>query len=519
MRVRAEALVRSAGIALLRNRLYWACLIAAAFAASLIWLVKHNLNADLAWNLYAAEQLCHGAKLYRDVGDPNLPLAYLIHIPPVLLAAVLRIPAKLVFYALVTLFLAVGLLFFNNAIRELTSLSTVRRRLLILVIAACALGLHKRDFGQRDVLAGFAFIFLVADLYGRIHGQVRPTVGRYTMLVLVAIIIAVKPFFLIPWVLVIAWTVLQVGPVRTLRMPDCWLVIAITALAGVGTLIMVPSYLVMARNAAKYYSAYNADLRWIIFDLREVFVSAAILLFWRPSPLIRNLARLSTLAALGFAIEVVIQHKGWTYHEAPATLWGCIAVALLPVDLMQRPALYRRLVLLRASTLTLLASLVIAVLPLVRAVTSYSDATDTILFMKHYAQGKTVLPLATDVWTSYPAILEANALNLLPTPNLWTIPGLYRDQVKRAYHTQPARFHQPAEMEAIEKEQFDRVVDIAVRLHPAVILVQRTSNTPELGLLKFDFLKYFSIDQRFRDSLSHYVEGPSDDRCRIFIRR
>lgn len=500
---------------LVHNKLYWASLMGLPWVASAIYLLRHRVNGDVAWYLYAAQRLIEGARLYIDVYDMNMPLAYYIGEPFVVVGGLLGIPPYFVLYCAVWVFLAAALWGLYKVLRTFSAMNRTTALLFILMIAAVALGRSRADFGQRDQYVGIAFLVLAQHLYARIHG--RPVAG-YTMLALAGLLIAIKPFFLLPWLLMLLWTAWRTSVRGVLRSPEFWLIAGITGSLGIAA-VTFTSYLTVAAVAARYYGAYNSSMVHIASDLRLVFFAAMLGFIWTPAGKLRDLARLSALAAAGFAVEVIIQNKGYAYHDTPAKLWAYITLSVLVIDLLQRGGVLRKIVSIRPSAAILAISLMCALLPLARAVRDGREQSEVGTFVKEHASGQSILPLSTNLWTEFPTIVEANAKNALPEPGLWTIPGLYRDQLLEAKTDRPARFHSRAEMNKQEKQTFDRVVQAMLRLRPTILLVQPASRGQALGNLSFDFLQYFSMDERFKDALTHYVKGPSDEITEVYLRK
>ena len=229
--------------------------------------------------------------------------------------------------------------------------------------------------------------------------------------------------------------------------------------------------------------------------------------------------QLSALATIGFAASCIVQRKGFAYHMAPAMFWGTVTACLLLADVFERRT--RRPASWWMATVTVLASLLLPALSIRSAllpVPTFFAPTSVEEFVKEHAQGKVVLSLSTDLRTGFPLILEAGAVNARPDAQLWALGELYRDQVIQADDANgpvAAKYHTRPEMSADERQWFDQVVDIVSSKHPAIILIQTADSKWGLGKLKFDFIDYFSTDDRFREALRSYVPGPSNNQRRV----
>lgn len=501
---------------LLRSRLYWSFLLASPWVAGIIYALRHRANPDVAWYLYAAKRITEGAHLYRDIDDMNMPIAYYIGAPFVFLGRWIHVPPHYLIDCAVWLLFAAGLFGIYRTMRATGAVYRTTGLLFILFVATNGLTSRWFEFGQRDQYVGMVFLVLLRQLYLRIQGQKKT---GWIMLALTSLLVAIKPFFLLPWALMLAWTAWRTSIKATLRAPQFWLVALVSVVLGICALIFT-TFLAMARVAALYYAAYNVSQTFILRLLIPVFACALAGLLWRPQRPMLDLMRLSALATIGFAIEVVVQHKSYPYHYMPAELWSAITGGLIGVDLLQRGTTMRRLVILPRSVIVSVLAIAFATVPLARAVRARPPYSPLPGYLRQHAAGAVMLPLSTTLWTAYPLINEAGGSNAIPEPELWFIPRLYGDQIAAAYASpREGRYHTPNEMNAQERLMFDRVVDAMVNQRPKVLLVQPLSHQAMLGNLRFDFLKYFSADPRFRAALADYVPGPADDLTQIYIRK
>ena len=506
-----------ASLRLLRSRIFWAALLISVFAANAAWCWRNRVNGDVAWYLYAVTRLSHGAVLYQDIHDFNLPLVYLIYLPFAWLSRLFGLPIQVVMYT--GLWSLVGGVLIS--LRRTPGMSSIGRRLMLLIIAFAALSLHRLDLGQRDPICALLFTGLVISTYRRIQRPGGRSGGSWMTILAAALGIAIKPHFLIPWMLVMAGLALHVGVRRALRMPESWLPPLVSAISWAATLAAFPDYLAMASMASRYYSGLNGSL-WLFLPLL-LPLSVAVAAFLRNTgPGIRSLIQLSALATTGFAIESLMQRKGFPYHLAPSMFWGFITAGLLFVDMLRRSR--GRLASWRISAGTVLGSVGLAGYSLWSATVPPPPVfarTDVDEFVLKHARGRMVLSLSTNLWIAFPLILEAGATNARPDPSLWAMGGMYQDQVARAMDSPAptaARYHARAEMSDDERKSFDQVVSVLTGSRPAVILVQTGPWKQGLGRLQFDFIDYFSTDERFREALRSYKPGPSDARRLALVR-
>jgi hypothetical protein len=313
-----------------------------------------------------------------------------------------------------------------------------------------------------------------------------------------------KPYLLVPWAFLIAGLLWHAGWKRGLRSPVFWIPPALSALSWLATLAYVPDYLRMAKVASRYYNTLNTNSYIEYFPL--------VLPAWAACKAFqtkRLLPHLTALAALGFAADSILQAKASAYHMAPALFWSFITFAVLAIENDNPKNIVKGSLALAAYSILALA------LPAGLPRNTVDD------FVTQNARGGTVLALTTYPWTAFPLIFEANAKNARPDAALWTIGGMYRDQVERANQSPdfiPARYHTRAEMSDDERRAFDQVVRIVSDERPEIILVQTTPSKWGLDHLQFNFLDYYSADERFREAIRDYQRGPADGHRQVLFR-
>jgi hypothetical protein len=491
---------------LLRAKIYWASLFGWVVTFGALFWRYQPLNGDVAWYLYASGRLLKGATLYRDLNDANLPVVFWFHVPFAFLSELFRVPPAAVLFAGVTLLLGFSLRRLHDVLRPLLPPAAVL--VLLFWIAFYLIGWNPLQFGQRDVIAGFLFVIVVAGIAGWLD-QPGPRSKRSLLLLFVAAIaLSFKPYLLIPWTLVIGYALRRRG-LAALRIPEFVLVFATgaaSACAGVLT-----DYPRVARLAVKYYDAYNQPAVVVLVGVWPALLVGAVALLLPAVSRLKHILTLCALASLGFAAECLLQRKGWEYHTLPCRLWAGITFFLFVADrLLSRVwtarAAYRGGFALSLVPCILAASLALALPAVVRR---SADAPRE--YLLRAGAGRTVLPLSTDLWTSYPLILEAGARNVYAGPSLWVLPGIARTW------RSGSPYRDIGSMGADERQLVTTVAD-CIASHPDYILLDPRRRKQGLGPEGFDFIEYFSADPRFREEIRNYDPGPRSDRC-LLLRR
>lgn len=91
-----------------------------------------------------------------------------------------------------------------------------------------------------------------------------PRLGAVAASCLAGVSIALKPYFIVPWLFLIIVMAMYIGVRRTARTPEFLAVGAIQILYASVVLYFFPQYIFAARLALHYYGAYNDSLRGFI---------------------------------------------------------------------------------------------------------------------------------------------------------------------------------------------------------------------------------------------------------------
>lgn len=534
VQVKGRAFVIGAQVRLVRAAAYligtlW-CRVAAllvVLGSSMAWLLRNHLNGDVSWYLYAGDRLAEGGVLYRDVGDMNPPLMYLAHIAFALIAGLTGIPPELVFYGGLMLGLC-GILFLSSRLLSALGACSGVWRNTILLFTAFDFGIvNRRDIGQRDHIVAYAFLPFLLAVAARLTGTLPSEVYALGIAVLAGLAIAIKPFFLLPWAAVLAYAAWKRGVFATLRTPECWMVLLLNGLYWVSIRVFYPTFFPVSLKALKYYSAMNASLG----DIAQSFLPYAVILivlvpFLKCGKNMRPLLMLSAIASLSFMLEALVQHKGWSYHLVPAFYFSRLTILLAVANFMQTPRAYRNTISLKP---LMIAPAICGLMVLWALLTSTRVGRNDLpegevetlrLYLQQHANGKPVLVLTTGAY-AFPLVYEAGVRLSLGEPQLWTLPGLYSDQIRSANAATgyvPARYHGEAERSADEKALFVEIRRAVVDARPEVIVLQDKPPEPWMGRLDFDLLQYFSTDSELREEFLHYRQDIQTARAHVLLR-
>jgi hypothetical protein len=317
--------------------------VAAAFALLLFYCLSdpQRIGWDAAAYVQWGDEILRGRVPFAEIVDVNPPLVQFLHVPPALLARVLHLPPLLVFNLCVFAATVVSSWALAAALRRFFPKLGAGRRFAVVI--SFALGHHFAwaggHFGQREQCIVMAMVPALVVRWARYDGQ---NVARGVLVgcgVLLATAVAVKPHFLLPWLLFELSLMLQqrrLPPLGRAEVAGALLV----ALAYGGLFLLYPAmrreffghYLALF---AQHYAVYDCSLRDLLsptelwFALLLTGIALAL-----PQPLeARGGARAFAWFAAGCSAVYLAQHRGWEYQLLPAVTLAPLALALvLPFD-------------------------------------------------------------------------------------------------------------------------------------------------------------------------------------------
>ncbi len=487
------------------------------FGLHIVRSMTDLIHPDVAWYLYGTGRLLHGAKLYHDIVDINPPLVYLLHMPPVWLAGVLGISATAVFKGLMLVLVAVVLVICSRLLVLLSgSFSTSSRRFILLIltflfvsVAAGNFGYLGSSFGQREHM-----MMLLATPY--LLGAIAQASGvqisrrqRWMVALMAGIGISLKPHFILMW-LAVEGCVFFVGPNRNgwKRLEN---VVIAVMLACYWALVaaVFPEYFQVSAAVMQVYGVYDATL-WVLLTQQAVvlWVVAVVFLLMQRSRLLRNRATLLFfVAGTAFLLVALLQRKGWGYQSYPARVAILLSLAIALnawFDVRKTSERFAWFTAERLRTLITILMLVAAAKP---AVDSFRRPVPGLVpallpIVKQHAQGRSILVLSTALDPQFPLVVYGGVSWSSRYPQLWFVPGFYEGVLNEKDGRFP--YHDPSSMSALERQFFEDVITDVITNPPELLLNNIGGDRYPMGKSSFNFLDYYSMDQRFSELFQQY---------------
>lgn len=280
---------------------------------------------DVAWQLWVAHQLRYGARFYVDIIEPNPPLWFWMAIPVDWAAGVLDARPGVILVAATGFAAALSLV----ASGRLLAIMPASRRAALLAYGALALVLMPlADMAQREQFVLFAALPYALLVAARREQQPVPRLLALAIGTGSAFGFALKHYFLISPALLELWLAFGLRPAYRLIRPETAMLALMAAIYAASVLLVAPDYLrhMVPILRLAYRSTDAKGLLDMILPAQFFWIALTIAIMSSPRLAIRAApAAALTIAAFGFALDWLIQFKGWAYHSIPTT--GCLMMA------------------------------------------------------------------------------------------------------------------------------------------------------------------------------------------------
>ena len=491
---------------------------------SVPWLFLNPINGDTGYFAYAGSLLLNGARLYRDIVEPNPPPPYLFGAVCAALGRMVGLapaPAFLLTFALISVFVIYRA---GRILSRVFPEQPYAAPLLTVMVTYCLFPYVSDAFGEREHI--FTCMILPWLFASSGDSEVRSRRGQIVDGLMAGIGISMKPYFFAAYCMVqFLNLVSRRRRIQVFRL-DNLLIAAVVAAMALSTIAFFRDYVFIVQMALAYHNFGNYHFAFLSRDfllslLRLCLNQTLFLLFAatilsvssdsrQPLSTLRNL-----ILALGWSMALVMlyQREGYPYHYYPSGVMAILAVTTLFLDGVRAAG---------RNTQRYLA------LPVITAVVALGIAQGTqkhempkltgplLPVVRHEARGKPVLVLSTSLWLTSPLIDYSGANLAWRFPLLWTLGGLY-PQKPAADKPHPYRSRQ--EMDMYERYLIDSLNQDVVLHPPQLIIVETGDQKAGFRHGDFDYLDYFLHDPRFAQFFAKYEKAAVITRYTLYRRR
>ncbi len=452
---------------------------------------------DNAWLLYAAGEYLNGAQLYVDLVEVNPPLIFFLYCPPVWVANMLLVEPTAVFYAYIFTLATVSC---GLSYMLLNKTGRTNRLIVILLLVFALFVLPRGDFGQREhlmVIFTMPYIFLIAR---RVDGFSNNRAFAFSLGLLAVLGVGLKPHFLLIPAAMELYILIRSRDVKQNFRPET-LALGFGLLAYIGVIFHVaPEYITKTVPMALevYNQAFKSPYLHVIVRLELlliIFLGVTGGLMLREGRLVPAPVMVLFLAGCAAYSIYVIQMKGWSYHSYPALAFMTIASGLFVAEWSRQNNTEP----IRFSTLCIV-SIVILGLTL-SALVDYRYVNVRVdAWRKIVAQNRPLTAfytMSSTLSAGFPLVTVEGLKWSSRFPTLWLLPGIIRSR-------QIAEGKPLPRIDEIERYHTNAVVEDMTKFKPELVIVEVGVDKLYFGKIAFDYIEYFSQDERFRTLWSKY---------------
>jgi hypothetical protein len=444
-----------------------------------------TVDSDVAWQLWIAQRIHAGARLYRDIIEVNPPLWFWMALPVERLASLLSVRAEAVLIPAMGALTALSLAATD---RLLGHIAPPRRALLLGYAALTLMALPWVHLGQREQIVLIGTMPYAALIAARREGRAVPIALAALVGSGAAVGFALKHYFLVVPALFELWLLAGRGRGWQLRRPEIAGIVGVGAAYATALLLLAPDFLTRVVPLARLsYGMLGAPSLAALFGpFALIGLVTLCVATTQAVPVSRQDSRFGSamlIAGIGFAIVYFIQAKGWIYHAIP--LLGCASLALAAFMIEQRQP---RAVLRIAGPALLLMPFILTAEEQQHPILPSPDLKAAVAGLQ---RGDTVGFLAVETAVPWSITLQNGFRYPSRYMGYWMLNAVVADE----------RNPKPDPRLAYLGRQVvsETVADFAC-IPPRRIVVAR----PRPGDPGFDILAFFQRDPQFNQLLSHY---------------
>lgn len=504
-----------------------ACIVAMAFAIGPV--LRTPLGVDVAWMLFVSRRWLEGARLYVDIVDYKPPLVFLLGLPIERFSLATGWPEGLV----VALACIAGVTFSIAIVHLILQRSRTSEVLIATTLAGGVLAMlttPARDLGQVDHLMLIAFLpYVVLCARDAVEDVSLAYPLRIGVGLLATLGVALKPPFLIAWIVLLAFVALSRRQLRVLLAIEHVIVGAGMLASAIVVAVAFPEYFGRIVPMAYEHHWLHGDPfdmlagDWMVMAVTVSSLGLAVTARW----LTRDrewssLVRASAWASLGLFVTFLAQRQAVPDHFLGVRAFNFLAVWLAIVGFVaghvraaasgETGTAASHLGLgARITVLTLAVSPVLVVGSMVREVQQFDVANleqgirspyaePLIDLVQEHAAGKPIFVLSSSVGPAFPLVNLTGATWPYRFNGVAFVSGYYQDLDRPV----TATYRQPARQSAAESAFFAAIVDDLTRRPPALLIVDRARLKPGFGWTYFEFLDYYRQSPAFAELLTHY---------------
>lgn len=334
-----------------------------AVALAIVMHGDGQLGPDNSWLLTVGEKWLAGAVPYVDVIETNPPASVLLYMPAIILGHWLGLAPEVCVIGLTFAGVLAGLGLTWMILRGAGLWGTRTGPYIFAAALAVFLVLPQFSFAQREHIAAVFTLPMLALYAAQIAGRSPRLILHLLAGLAGGLCVVIKLWLALPLLLPLGFTVLSVrggwrARAAILLGPAHWVIVALGCAYVALVLLVFPVFIhdTLPLLADVYLPAGLPLWGIAIGAVIDVVPLVLILRVIDPARIREPLTALLFLSAVGFALAMIIQAKGWPYHIYPILALLLLAVARALIErVAQRPVGLRVVAPLLVGTLGLCA--------------------------------------------------------------------------------------------------------------------------------------------------------------------
>ncbi|OGT30342.1 MAG: hypothetical protein A3E87_01245 [Gammaproteobacteria bacterium RIFCSPHIGHO2_12_FULL_35_23] len=471
-------------------------------------------NHDAVWLLHCASQLLQGKTYYYNFFETNPPLILFLYMPAIGLAKLIGCTSFIGLRIYTFIFITLVMLITNRLLNRILPKQTALIFWLIVLWTAYFAILPFFWFAEREHFTALLVLPYLLLTVLRLQNKPVKTSEAICYSLLAALGISLKPYFLIPLVLVEGYYLLHIRKILTYLRPEPICIFLFMVLYLIFIKLFFPVYFnkILPLTEVLYIPVFakQSYINLLLSNYSFYILLDLLMIGWQilvTKSEQKYLLIVFFLVVLGFLIAYIWPGHTWYYHAYPAIVLGLAILSFMLLNMIQA---ILKLEVLKGFpiviTLRCFVTLILILLNInlciwnnlyyfLEKASSHSYTNHLIQYINAHASGENVLIISnTFIQESARYYTTANLTSRFPSMLL--VPGLKNLQLT---HQNKAYHH-------YKHLLFKLMLEDVHRFPPAYIFIDREGFWiyKRTRTLKFKFLPFLLSDSKFKDFLSHY---------------
>jgi len=328
-----------------RATYYYGLIICFLFACGILLQSNIFCNTDANWLLHATDRLLDGGKYYYNFFEANPPMILYINIPPVIIAKLLHLPYSFLFRIYIFLIAIFSIVICSILLKKIYQNRPVwMMRMFVVAITFIFVILPVHAFGEREHIA----LMLTMSYFFLAVLRSRDIAASIILAILIGVLagigFAIKPYFVIPFVLVELYLIFRKKNIFAWIRPESLIIGSILILYLISIFIFTPEYVykVLPLVGQFYYAGFHYSWSAVISSMWVIFfaISVGYFILFYDVVMQKELIKVLLFASIGFIISYFLQRTAWFYHAIPSYAFSILLLVLVTQEIIVKPTHY-----------------------------------------------------------------------------------------------------------------------------------------------------------------------------------